>query len=123
MKTAPALPTLALALALATGPVLAADNASPGGFTGPDAVPLVTVADAAGLPNDAVARLQGHITRSLGHEKYEFRDDSGTVTVEIDDDDWRGVEASPDVKVELLVEVDRDWRRMELEVESVRLVP
>lgn len=126
MKPFISIPTLVLplTLALAAGPALANDNAkgSPGGFTGPDTVQLISVADALGLPDDGRAKLQGYILQSLGDEKYEFRDNSGTVTVEIDSDDWRGVEATPELKVELLVEVDRDWRKTELDVESVRLV-
>jgi uncharacterized protein (TIGR00156 family) len=124
MNTLLAIPLLALAIAAT--PVLASDDTGPaaqgGGFTGPDAVRLVTVAEAIALPDDSVAKVQGVIVRSLGDEKYEFRDNSGTVTVEIDSDDWRGVEATPDVKLELLVEVDRDFRKVELDVESVRLV-
>jgi uncharacterized protein (TIGR00156 family) len=119
------IPTLALALPLAVGPALANDDAkgNTGGFTGPDTVQLTSVADALGLPDESRVKLQGYILRSLGDEKYEFRDNSGTVTVEIDSDDWRGVEATPELKVELLVEVDQDWRKTELDVESVRLVP
>lgn len=110
-------------LTLAAGPTVASDKAADaGGFTGPDTAQLVSVATALELPNDSLVKLQGYIVRSLGDEKYEFRDDSGAVTVEIDSDDWRGVEATPDVKVELLIEVDRDWRKAEFEVESVRLV-
>lgn len=113
------LPALFLAM---SAPATLADDTT-GGFTGPDAVKLVSVSEAIAMPDESVAKVQGHIVKSLGDEKFEFRDDSGTVTVEIDKDDWRGVEATPDTRVELVVEVDREWRTPELEAESVRLVP
>jgi len=121
MKTFLPITALSLAVTLAAGTALA--DGKTGGFTGPDNIPLVTAAEAAGLADETMIKLQGFIVRALGDEKYEFRDNSGTITVEIDGDDWGGVQATPDVKVELLVEVDRDFRRVEFDAESVRLVP
>ena len=42
--------------------------------------------------------------------------------VEIDDEDWRGVEAGPSDRVELRGEIDREWQRTELEADSVQLL-
>ncbi|MDL4455004.1 NirD/YgiW/YdeI family stress tolerance protein [Klebsiella michiganensis] len=39
-------------------------------------------------------QLEGQITRRLGHERYEFRDASGTVVLDIDDKVWHGVTVS-----------------------------
>ena len=93
-----------------------------GGFTGPDNLRQVTVAEALELPDDTDVKVQGYIVRSLGDEKYEFRDDSATINVEIDDDDWHGVEATPDVLVEIVGEIDAERDGPELEADSVRLV-
>jgi uncharacterized protein (TIGR00156 family) len=112
---------IALGLALASS-VAVADKAT-GGFTGPDALKVVTVAEALDMRNDSAVKLQGFILRSLGDEKYEFRDDSGTMTIEIDNDDWGGVQASPDVKVELIGEIDKDLLKTTLDVDAVRLLP
>jgi uncharacterized protein (TIGR00156 family) len=91
-------------------------------FVGPEGrKPPVTAAEAMGLPDDSPVHLVGYITQSLGDERYEFRDDTGTLVVEIDDDDWDGVEVTPDVRVELSGEVDYEGRQIEIDVESVRL--
>lgn len=100
----------------------AAQSPPAGGFTGPDAARLVTAAEAATLADDTAVRLEGYIVRSLGDEKYEFKDDSGTIVVEIDDEDWRGVEATPTTRVELSGEIDRERDKTEVDVDSVRLV-
>ncbi len=108
-------------LLLAAAPLaIAADRT--GGFNGPDGRKAVTAAEAAGLPDDTAVRLTGHITKSLGDERYEFRDDTGTLIVEIDDDDWDGAEVTPDDQVELAGEIDYEGRELEIDVESVRLV-
>lgn len=104
---------------------LGAQAAEPaGGFKGPDAARLVTAAEASKLANDSAVKLQGHVVKSLGDEKYEFRDESGTITVEIDKEDWNGVEATPDTRIEIQGEIDKDWYRpgVEVDVDSVRLV-
>lgn len=99
-----------------------ADQHQSGGFKGPDSVRLVTAAEAAQLRDDTYVKVVGYITKSLGDEKYEFRDDSGTLIVEIDDEDWRGLEVTPDNKVELIGEIDKDWRKVELDVDRINLV-
>lgn len=111
-----ALPALALCAT-----AFAAGAQETGGFAGPDNARSVTAADAAGLPDDTDVRITGYIVRSLGDEKYEFRDDSGTLTVEIDDDEWRGVQVTPDVQVELRGEIEQESDGPELEVESLRV--
>jgi uncharacterized protein (TIGR00156 family) len=100
----------------------AAAHAQSGGYTGPENLRLTTVAEALELRDEEDVKLQGFIVRSLGDEEYEFRDDTGAVTVEIDDDAWEGLEVAPDVKVELAGEIEQEREGTELEVESIRLV-
>lgn len=96
-------------------------NAQSGGFTGPDGRELVSVAEAATLPDDTDVRLAGYIVESLGDEKYRFQDDSGSIIVEIDDDDWDGLEVSPGDRVEIAGEVEQEKRGAEIDVDTVRL--
>ena len=114
-----ALPVLAMSIVALTAQ---ADPPAAGGFKGPDGTALVTAAQATEMKDDSFVKLQGYIVKSLGDEKYEFRDDSGTIVVEIDDEDWRGVEAGPENRVELRGEIDRDLRQVELDVDSVELL-
>jgi uncharacterized protein (TIGR00156 family) len=94
-----------------------------GGFTGPDNLRVVTTVEAAALADDTAVKLQGYIVKSLGDERYEFRDDSGTIVVEIDGDDWHGIKATPETRIELRGEVDKEWKSTEIDVDSVSLVP
>lgn len=114
--------TIAL-VALATLPVVAAAQSDPrGGFTGPDGrQPPITVVEALALPDDSRVRLVGYIVRSLGDEEYEFSDETGTIVVEIDDDEWNGLEVTPNDRVELAGEIDDEGRNTGLDVESVVL--
>ncbi|HET6630522.1 MAG TPA: NirD/YgiW/YdeI family stress tolerance protein [Woeseiaceae bacterium] len=106
-----------IALALSAAALAQAD-----GFNGPGDRPQpATAAEAANLPDDAEVTLSGYIVRSLGDERYEFQDDTGTLIVEIDDDEWQGAEITPNDPVELTGELDHEGRELELEVDHIRL--
>lgn len=105
------LAVLALAAAAVAGQANAGDD-------DPQNVRTVTAAEAANLPDDTRVRVEGRIVRSLGDEEYEFRDDTGTMRVEIDDDDWDG-QMDPNRRVVLIGELDQDANDVELEVDRV----
>lgn len=92
-----------------------------GGFTGPTANQTkVTAAEAAKLSDDTNVILTGKIEQKLGDEKYMFKDASGTIIVEIDDEDWKGVTVSPQDTVEIYGEVDTDmFEPSKVDVESI----
>jgi uncharacterized protein (TIGR00156 family) len=115
------IPALSCA-ALCTVAVAAHADPQGGGFEGPDHYQTVTVAETAGLPDDAAVRLEGFVVKALGDEEYEFRDDTGTLVVEIDDDDCGGLEATPELRVQIHGEIDHERQQVELDVDGIRAV-
>lgn len=94
-----------------------------GGFTGPQAGGANTVAGALKAWDDTMVTLKGNILRQVAHEKYEFRDATGTIIVEIDDDEWYGVSVGPNDVVEIYGEVDAEiYRKNQVDVKSIRKV-
>lgn len=94
-----------------------------GGFTGPKAQGSNTVAAALKAWDDTMVTLKGNITRQVGHEKYEFKDSTGSMIVEIDDDKWYGLSVGPNDTVEIYGEVDSEtFRKNEIDVKSIRKV-
>ena len=118
---------------MTTAPVFAAQ----GGFNGPSATPaqtqtqtqqggfvdnnanLTTAAKVKDLKDDAWVKLRGNISERLSGDRYTFRDESGTVVVEIDHKRWNGVTVTPQDKVELQGKVDKDWNEFEIDVKQV----
>ena len=96
------------------------ESAAPagGGYVGPGTA-KVTVAEALKLGDDAWVTLTGKIDRQIEHEKYQFSDGTGTITIEIDDKRWRGLTVGPDDVVTISGEVDRDLGRREIEVKRI----
>ena len=70
---------------------------------------IITVEQAKNSKDDTFVVLQGYIDKSLGEEKYLFRDTTGTIKLEIDDDKFRGLVVYPDDFVQVSGEVDKNW--------------
>ncbi len=95
-------------------------QANMGGFQGPGLEPS-SVSEALKLNDDTPVVLIGQIEKSLGDEKYLFKDATGSVTVEIDNEDWRGVNVTPKDTIVIQGEIDKDFFKTEIDVDSVAL--
>ena len=94
-----------------------------GGFTGPHAQGANTVAGALKASDDTMVTLKGNIIRQVAHEKYEFKDSTGVMIVEIDDDKWNGLSVGPNDVVEIYGEVDSEiYRKNEVDVKFIKKV-
>lgn len=83
---------------------------------------IVTTKQALNLRDDTHVQLRGHIVKSLGDEKYQFRDASGVITVDIDDELWMGKAISVNDEITIEGEVDIDhkpMKRVEIDVDAV----
>ena len=114
--------TLALTALLATATALAQPAPA---YTGPSNVPLMTAKQLLDTGrDDQHARLQGRLVAHEGGDRYTFADDSGRITVEIDAKDFpQGQTIGAEQRVELHGEFEKDWRKVEFEVERVSLLP
>lgn len=100
----------AFAIAQPTGYTGPSTKAAPAGYTGPSSVPLMTAKDLlAKGKDDQYARLQGKLLSHKGGEEYEFADQSGKITVEIDAKHFpAGVSIDHNTLVELTGEFDKE---------------
>ena len=69
----------------------------------------VTIDVARTMPDDSNVILSGYIIKSLGNEKYTFQDATGNIKVEIDDDDWNGIDVNSEQKVKIFGEVEKGF--------------
>lgn len=80
-----------------------------------------TVADAKELKDDTLVVLVGQIDGNLGDEKYTFKDSTGSINVEIDDEDWNGVKVNPGDTIQIQGQVDKEFMEVEIDVDAVTL--
>ncbi len=118
----------AIGLMLALSPAMAQGKGgftetvpAKGGFTGPSSESTTaTVAQAKDMADDQKVVLQGRIIQHLGGDKYLFEDGTGSITVDIDHDEWAGQTVSPTDKVEIRGEVDKGKRSVKIDVDWLR---
>ncbi|MBE6457607.1 MAG: NirD/YgiW/YdeI family stress tolerance protein [Alphaproteobacteria bacterium] len=115
--------TIGLASANFQGPDAAAPVAtnSKGGFVS-GAETIVTVKQVNEMRDDVPVIIKGHIVQRMGDEKYLFEDATGSITVEIDDDDWRGQTITPTDTVKMYGEVDRGIFKTEIDIDYVEKI-
>lgn len=106
------------ALALGLGLMFSANAFAQGGYTGPT-ISSITVKEALELKDDTPVVMVGQITENLGGDKYTFKDQTGSLTVEIDAEDWGGVTVGPNETVEIRGEVDKDFTSFKIDVDQV----
>ncbi|PWB31108.1 stress-induced protein YgiW [Pseudomonas sp. SDI] len=93
------------------------------GYTGPGAQPISTVAAANDAADDSPVVLHGFVTKQLNNDdKYEFKDNTGTITVEIDNEDLPAVAFNEKTKVKLTGEVEKNLMSREIDVDLVEIV-
>ena len=116
----------AVVLAVCVAALAAAVSAQ--GFTGPGAAgagvraQAVTVAQAKGLPKNSLVILTGSIVQALKGERYTFRDATGDITVEIDNDLWVLLDVSVEATdtVEIGGKTDVEKRVVEIDVKYLK---
>ena len=89
-----------------------------GGFVS-GAETIVTIKQVNEMRDDVPVIIQGKIVQRMGDEKYLFEDGTGSITIEIDDDSWRGQMVSPSDTVKLYGEVDRGIFTTEIDIDYV----
>lgn len=102
-------------------PVVATTKNPKGGFVG-GAETIVTVKQVNEMRDDVPVIVKGHIVQRMGDEKYLFEDSTGSITVEIDDDNWRGQTVAPTDTVKLYGDVDRGIFKTEIEIDYVEKI-
>ncbi|WP_409261372.1 YgiW/YdeI family stress tolerance OB fold protein [Pseudomonas putida] len=92
------------------------------GYTGPGALSVTTVAAAHDAADDTPVVLQGYVTKINNDDKYEFKDNTGTITVEIDDEDLPPTPFNDKTKVKLTGEVEKHLMSREVDVDIVEII-
>ena len=84
---------------------------------------VVTATQAAKLADETGVTLTGQIVKHLQSDHYEFKDASGSINVEVDDDIWRKAGLKVGDHVRLVGEVDTHrYKPTDVEVISIEKV-
>ena len=78
-----------------------------------------SVTEVVSLPDNTPVTMRGRITKNMGDNIYVFEDSSGTIMMEIDEEDWNGKTVRVDDIVTVYGNVDKGSDYVEIDVSSV----
>lgn len=86
---------------------------------------MTTVADVLKSgKDDHMVTLTGSVVKQVGREKFLFRDASGDIRIEIDDDAMPTQPFDDKTRLEITGKAEKEFlRSMEIDVKSVKLLP
>jgi uncharacterized protein (TIGR00156 family) len=94
-----------------------------GGFDGPGATSrVVSVTTVSNLGDDTKVILEGYLIKQIRDEHYIFKDNTGEIEIEIDDEDFRGAKVTPKTKLRISGEVDKDWESIKIDVDYLEIL-
>ncbi|WP_151982260.1 NirD/YgiW/YdeI family stress tolerance protein [Acinetobacter guerrae] len=84
---------------------------------------IATVQQVAKIKDETGVTLTGQITKHIKSDHYEFKDNSGTISLEIDDDIWRTADLKVGDHVRLVGEVDTHrYKPTDIEVVKIEKI-
>lgn len=113
--------TLLFMLFLMSTSIANATTNSNWGFSDPN-MKKSSINEALKMKDDSFVVIQGNIVKRITNDKYMFKDSTGTITVEIDDEKWTGISANTKDKLELAGEIERKFNTVELDVDTIRKI-
>lgn len=103
--------------------ILALTACASAGFDGPGATArVVSAASINDMGDETKVILEGYLIRQIKDEHYIFRDNTGEIEVEIDDEDFRGAKVTPNTKLRISGEVDKDWESITIDVDYLEIL-
>jgi uncharacterized protein (TIGR00156 family) len=92
-----------------------------GGFVGGDET-IVTITQVNEMRDGVPVVVVGQIVQRMGDDKYLFQDGTDSITIEIDDDGWRGQTVNESDTVKIYGDVDRGIFDTEIDVDYVEKI-
>ena len=111
--------------AIAAALLLSATAAS-AQFSGPTANPNARATTVSQVPNaraGSYVTLTGNIVAHQREDYFTFRDSTGEIRVEIDDEDFRGQKVTPETNVRISGEIERGFAGRYIDVDTLEVLP
>ena len=82
---------------------------------------VISVQEVLSMPDNSPVVLRGYLLRQNGENSYVFQDNSGTINLEIEEEDWNGQTFAPTDYVEIWGEVDKNGMSItEIDVSAIK---
>ena len=82
----------------------------------------MSISEALKKNDDEKVTIKGNIVNKISSDKYTFKDSTGSMVVDIDNDKWSGISSDTKDMLELTGEIERKNNSVELDVDMVKKV-
>ena len=83
---------------------------------------IVAVKSLKNLSDDASVVLEGYVIKQTREEHYMFKDDTGQIEIDVDEDILKGVKLTPGIKVRISGEVDKNDNGVSVDVDHLEII-
>lgn len=104
-----------------SSPQKSAAESTTQGFNGAGTSNFHSVRQALDSRDDSHVTLKGKITEAIGGERYSFQDETGDIVIEIEHDEWHGLNVTPDTTLVISGEIDREWASVKVDVGHISI--
>lgn len=94
-------------------------NNTQGGYTGSNVAAVTTVAKAKKAYDNTPVSISGYIVKQIDEDTFIFKDSTGQIQIDVDDDAWNGLNVGAKTKVRIYGEVDKDDGRTQIDVRRI----
>ncbi|QIW14913.1 TIGR00156 family protein [Pasteurellaceae bacterium RH1A] len=116
MKKLLALSTLFMATSALAAGGFQGNNAQAGGFNNTNVGQVMTIAQAKEAKDNSIVTLEGNIVKQIDKDEFIFRDASGEIKIEVEDEAWNGQNITPSDKIRIEGKLDKEWNHTDLDV-------
>ena len=93
-----------------------------GGFQDTNRASVSTIQQALKMPDNSFVTIKGNIIKRLSNDEYMFKDSTGSMTIEIDEDKWQGQVINSKDVIEISGEIEKKYNSTKLDVDSITKV-
>lgn len=94
-------------------------NNTQSGYTGGNVATVTTLAKAKRAYDNTPASISGYIVKQIDEDTFIFKDSTGQIQIDVDDDAWNGLNVSAKNKVRIYGEVDKDDGRTQIDIHRI----
>lgn len=106
-------------LTLSTSAFAGYQGNNQGGYNGGKTSTATTVAKAKKSYDNTSVSISGYIIKQIDEDTFIFKDSTGKIRIDVDDDAWAGLNVNAKTKVKIYGEIDKDNGKTEIDVHRI----
>lgn len=83
---------------------------------------MTTIAQTKSMHDDSRVVLEGYIVAQIDDDDFTFKDNTGTIRIDVEDQAWNGLNVTKNDKIRIHGKLDKEFTNSSIEVYQIELV-